>query len=75
MMRLETEYAHRVTKAEEMLESFEINPNYPVFLVDIYKQSNDLKVKLCALICLKKYLSDSLLTKKKAFKKAGTRWA
>jgi hypothetical protein len=62
-----------VTKAEETLESFEVHSAYPVYLIDIYKQSTDLKVKLCSLICLKKYLADTLVTKKKAFKKTGIR--
>jgi hypothetical protein len=49
----------------------ESRPDYPETLLLIYRDSSDLALKLMVLICLKTYFTNTLATKKRAFKKAG----
>lgn len=50
----------------------ECRSDYPEVLLLIYRDSSDVSLKLMALICLKTYFTNSLATKKKAFKKQGS---
>lgn len=47
---------------------------YPETLLVIYRDSQDMTLKLMALLCLKTYFSNTMTAKKRAFKKAGKCW-
>lgn len=50
----------------------ECRPDYPETLLVIYRDSPDVGLKLMVLICLKTYFTNTLATKKRAFKKQGS---